>query len=129
VATIALYSHLSNGLELVAGAEVATVSLLAAEGRTLDSRPLRAGSETGEWAVRRPDVAGLFGIVSPPPWAVWVSGSGAAAVAAGPRFFGQYYRALLELEAPVAAARLTVELAAELPAEVRLTIHRIEVTG
>ncbi len=154
---VAIYTHLSNGLELPAGAEVASVALLDGEGRTVARRPLRAGLDTGEWAVRRPDVAALPSIESPPPWAVWIEGGGGAKGSHERPHFGQYYRALFELEPPVAAApevgapraaagepgavdggaeggpgaavELVVERAADLPAPVLVTIHRIEVAG
>lgn len=49
-------SSLSDSVELAQGTELARVRVRLASGRDLDPLPLRAGIDTAEWAIDRPDV-------------------------------------------------------------------------
>jgi hypothetical protein len=116
---IALDSHLESSAGLAPGTVVATVHLLDAAGK--DAGPsfdLRSGSETGEWAVERPDLAALH-LAAPAPWLSWVAGD----------FFGRRYRALFSVETSGKPRRIRIERSAALPPEVGIALHQVEVRG
>jgi len=116
VAGVVIDSALANGGGLDGGTPAAVLSLTGVDGKTL-SWTLRAGTETGEWAARRPDVAATARLRSPGAWISWVAGD----------FFAQRYRAVWALGHPERCARLRVERAPGLPAEVSLALHQVEV--
>ena len=119
VREIAIDSHLESSAGLSPGTTVATVRLLDASGREVaKSYALRLGSETGEWAVERPDLATLH-LKSPTPWLSWVAGD----------FFGRRYRALFSVETMGRPERISIERAAGLPPEVALALHQVEIRG
>jgi hypothetical protein len=116
---IALDSHLENSAALAPGTVVATVRLLDATGREVGQGfPIRLGSETGEWAVERPDLSALH-LGAPAPWLSFVAGD----------FFGRRYRAFWSVEPPAKPTRLSIERAAGLPPEVTIALHQVEVRG
>lgn len=116
---IALDSHLENSVALAPGTVVATVRLFDGAGREMGKGlPLRLGTETGEWAVERPDLSALH-LGAPAPWLSWVAGD----------FFGRRYRALWSVESPGQPARISIERAADLPPEVSIALHQVEVRG
>jgi hypothetical protein len=116
---IALDSHLENSVALSPGTVVATVRLLDATGREVGKGfPLRLGTETGEWAVERPDLSALH-LAAPEPWLSFVAGD----------FFGRRYRAVWSVESPGKPTRITIERAAGLPPEVAIALHQVEVRG
>ena len=116
VGSVVVESSLSNGAGLAPGTPVAVVHFLDLAGRSLDWT-LRAGQETGEWAVRRPDVA-RTGTLAPSPWISWVAGD----------FFGQRYRSRWTLARPGSAVRvLRVERAPGVPPDLALALYQVEV--
>ncbi|MEP7012335.1 MAG: hypothetical protein ABJC13_18600 [Acidobacteriota bacterium] len=116
---IALDSHLENSAALAPGTVVANVRLLDASGREMGRGfPLRLGTETGEWAVERPDLRTLH-LGAPAPWLSFVAGD----------FFGRRYRALFRVESPGQPTRIAIERAAGLPPEVTIALHQVEVRG
>ncbi|HEX7184502.1 MAG TPA: hypothetical protein VF756_21935, partial [Thermoanaerobaculia bacterium] len=108
--SLVVESSLSNGAGLANGAPVATLYLNG------ESRILRAGKETGEWAARRPDVQRSAALVSPPAWISWISEG----------FFAQRYRALWTVESPGLLERVRIERDPGLPPDVTLAIHQAE---
>ncbi len=74
--------------------------------------------ETGEWAARRADVAGLPGFQAPNPWLSWVT--------AGRDVFAQRYRAAWQLDRTIEAGDLEVERVDGLPPDVVLAIFHLE---
>ncbi|HXU30794.1 MAG TPA: hypothetical protein VN851_09485 [Thermoanaerobaculia bacterium] len=116
---IALDSHLENSAALGVGTVVATVRLLDDSGREVGKAlPLRLGTETGEWAVERPDLSALH-LAAPAPWLSWVAGD----------FFGRRYRALWSVESPGKPVRISIDRAPGLPPEVAIAIHQVEIRG
>ena len=119
VREVALDSHLESSAGLAPGTTVATVRWFDASGREAGpSLDLRLGSETGEWAVERPDLAALR-LPAPAPWLSWVAGD----------FFGRRYRAVFSVEPVGRPARISIERAVGLPPEVTLALHQVEVRG
>ncbi len=122
VRSIAIDSHLESSAGLAPGTVVATVQLLDNRGREIGRGvPLRLGTETGEWAVERPDLAALH-LAAPAPWLSFVAGE----------FFGRRYRG--EVPAPPSPSsdpptRIRIDRASGLPAEVGIALHQIEVRG
>jgi hypothetical protein len=116
VGSVAVETGLSGGAGLANGTAVATVRLSDDGGRS-SLWVLRAGTGTGEWAARRPDVERTAVLRSPPAWISWVAGD----------FFGQRYRALWTLLEPGRFTHVRVELAPGLPPDVGLTVHQVEV--
>ncbi len=116
VTEVVVDSQLSHAADLPAGADVAVLRLLLDSGASV-LFPLRAGIETGEWAARRPDVAGRPGFVAPASFRAQLVADGVLA---------QTYRTRLRLPAGTRARRVEVERAAALPAEVALLINRVE---
>jgi hypothetical protein len=116
VRAVAVESSLSNGAPLTNGTPVATVRFRGTD-EDAPAWPLRAGEETGEWAALRPDVMPIARLRSPAPWISWVAGD----------FLGQRYRGVWKLAEPRRAARLRIERAAGLPADVVIALHGVEV--
>jgi hypothetical protein len=119
VGAVVVESSLSAGAALADGTPVARVRLRDDSGRSV-LWILRAGQGTGEWAARRPDVERTARLHSPPAWISWI------AVSEGV-FFAQRYRAAWSLEEPGRFTHLRVEIARDLPADVGLTLHQVEV--
>jgi hypothetical protein len=115
--TVILDSYLENSASLPAGTPVGRIILIDTEGERR-SWLLRAGMDTGEWAARRPDVAGLPDFQAPTPWLSWVTASRDV--------FAQRYRADWQLGGASEIRRLEIELARDLPAEVSLAIFHLE---
>lgn len=113
--SVIVESSLSNGAVLPNGTPVATVRLRGQNGDG-PTWTLRAGTETGEWAALRPDVAATSALVSPRPWISWVAGD----------FFGQRYRSVWTVD-PGSFTELRLERDPALPPEVSLALHRVEV--
>ena len=115
-------THLENSAALSPGTVVATVRLLDASGREVEKGfPLRLGSETGEWAVERPDLSALH-LPAPEPWLSFVAGD----------FFGRRYRAswaVSSVQSPGKPVRISIERATGLPPEVAIALHQVEVRG
>jgi hypothetical protein len=104
-------STLANSASLPSGSAVARIRLVTTEGETLEY-PLRTGTETGEWAARRPDLA-KAAPAQPRAWISWVAGD----------FFAQRYRCRVVLEDGERLASLTVERLSHLPADVTVALH------
>jgi hypothetical protein len=114
VGSVVVESSLSNGAGLAPGTPVAVVHLRGSGGDA--DWTLRVGEETGEWAVRRPDVMRM-GARAPLPWVSWVAGD----------FLGQRYRSLWTLPHPRRAAFLRIERAVGVPAELAVALYQVEV--
>jgi hypothetical protein len=115
VATVVLDSTLANSASLAPGRAVATVRLLDGAGRQ-QAWSLRAGKDTDEWAAGRPDLAAQLGARAPEPWLSWVVGD----------FLARRYRARWEPAGGMAVSRLRVERRADLPPDVVVAIHYLE---
>jgi hypothetical protein len=114
VRAVVLDSTLAHSAALPRGTPVATVRLIDATGGE-QTWTLRAGLETGEWAAGRPDLAASLRAGAPEPWLSWVVGD----------FLARRYRARWDLGA-AAAARIRVERLGDLPPEVVLALHHLE---
>jgi hypothetical protein len=108
--SVVLESSLSNGAGLANGTPVATIRLGD------QAETVHAGEDTGEWAARRADVANSR-LRSPEGWITWIAGD----------FLGQRYRARRDFAAPVRASRIRIERRSDLPADVAVSIHQVEV--
>ncbi|HVR29502.1 MAG TPA: hypothetical protein VMS86_08200 [Thermoanaerobaculia bacterium] len=118
VSAITLDSTLSNAATVPADTLVAEILLRTAGGdRVL---PIRAGTDTGEWAARRADVEAVPGFVAPPAFLGWVE--------AGGGFFGQRYRARLAVEPTGRATAIELRLAPGIPPDLVLTIFHLELS-
>ncbi len=117
VNTVILDSYLENSASLPAGTPVGRV-LLTDTGGDLHSWLLRAGTDTGEWAARRPDVAALPGFQAPTAWVSWVTPDRS--------LFAQRYRAVWRLEREIETARVEIQRLSELPPEVSLAVFHLE---
>jgi hypothetical protein len=117
--TVVAETSLSHAVEVAAGAPVATVRLeppLA--GAPPAGWTLRAGRDTAEWAIRRPDVAAAAAHPAPEPWLARVAAEG---------FFGLVFRGRGSLPATFGARLLVVERHPSLPPEAVVHLHRVEV--
>jgi hypothetical protein len=117
VRSVVLDSYLENSAALPTGTEVATVVLIDSSGQS-HRWTLRAGTESGEWAARRPDVAALEGFAAPDPWISWVTPRG--------DLFAQRYRATWVLETQVEAKRLSIQRSPTLADEISMAIFHLE---
>lgn len=115
--SVVLDSYLENSASLPPGTPVARVILIDTAGEHR-SWLLRAGMETGEWAARRPDVAGLPGFQAPTPWLSWVTASRDV--------FAQRYRGDWQLDDEVEIARLELQRVDDLPSAVALAVFHLE---
>lgn len=116
--SLVIDSHLIHGVELPAGTPVARIELRAPGGQVVETRFLRAGEDTAEWAAARPDLAALPGLTTPPAWL--------SQVALDRTFFAQRYRASWHLAARSDVERVTLWRHTELPEEVVLMVYRME---
>jgi hypothetical protein len=116
VQALVIESSLSNSSPLAPDTTVATVRLVGVGGPGT-SWPLRVGQDTGEWAARRADVEKQSLSRPPEPWVSWVAGD----------FLAQRYRSRHDLPAPERAARLRIERAPGLPADLVIALHGVEV--
>jgi len=117
VHTLVLDSYLENSAALAVGTEVAEIVITNPEGQP-QSWMLRAGLESGEWAARRPDVAGVPGFKAPDPWLSWVTPDG--------QLFAQRYRAHWQLTEPTKTTRVEIRRNSDLPVEVSLALFHLE---
>lgn len=119
VSEVVIDSHLTHSTGLAAGTVVGTVRL---GGDTPDdilaSWPLVVGTNTGEWAAARPDIAGRPGFEAPPPWLSRLAPDGT--------FFAQRFRARLPGAPKRRAGFVSIHRRPDLPPEVRLVIYRVE---
>lgn len=115
VSWIVLDSYLSASQDLPAGAPIGRVRLYGAGG-AIAEWILHSGTDTGEWAARRPDVAARPGAFSPNPWLSWVAPGG---------FFGQRYRSRHRLPVPFVVERVEVTRDTALPTDVGLAIFHL----
>ena len=114
VGSVVVESYLANGAALARGTPVAILKLETAAGQSVD-RTLRAGDDTGEWAVRRPDLAGAVP-AAPESWVSWVADG----------FFAQRYRCRFELDRPQSFAHLRIERAAGVPPDLTVALYQVE---
>ncbi len=115
VRTVVLDSALAHSASLPAGRAVATVRLLDAAGRE-HAWTLRVGRDTGEWAAARPDVAARLRAGAPEPWLSWIVGD----------FPARRYRARWRLGDSATTRAVRIERAADLPPEVLVSLHYLE---
>jgi hypothetical protein len=115
--SVVLDSYLENSASLPTGTPVGRVTLVT-EGGERRSWLLRSGTDTGEWAARRPDVAALPGFEAPTAWLSWVPASRDV--------FAQRYRASWQVERPIEVVRVELERLTDLPPEVVLAIFHLE---
>lgn len=115
--SVVVDSYMENSASLPSGTPVGRVTLIASDGERR-TWLLRAGTDTGEWAARRPDVANLPGFRAPSAWLSWVPASRDV--------FAQRYRAQWELDRQVDVVRLELERLTDLPPEVVLAIFHLE---
>lgn len=111
-------SYLTRAVELPCGTPIARIRLELVDGSVRESR-LEIGRDSAEWAAERPDVAAALACPAPPAWTSWLP--------AGGGFLGHHYRARLRLQAPVAARRLAVERASDLPEPTALALFHLAV--
>jgi len=119
---LVLKTNLAFAAELPAGQPVAAVRLHHPDG-TFTQRPVEAGRDTSEWAVRRPDVAQMLSALPPEAWSSQVAAEGGV--------FAQRYRRVWymedrDLEGPAPVTRISVLRRKDLPPEVRLTLFSVE---
>lgn len=114
--TLVIDSALANSAALPAGTPVATVRLRDGSGGS-SAWVLRTGIDTGEWAVDRPDLRPA-NLPVPEPWLSWVAGEGG--------FFGRRYRAVHRVAAVGHPVGIDLELRADLPPDVSLTVYHLE---
>ncbi|MEM9597630.1 MAG: hypothetical protein AAGD06_25410 [Acidobacteriota bacterium] len=119
ISTVVIDSTLIHAHRLVADTPAARVVLVDADDRKITEWRLLVGRDTGEWAARRPDVARKDGFVAPPPWLHRLSADGT--------FFGQRYRTALTPPRQGPGHRLILRRMDELPPEVQILVHRVEV--
>jgi hypothetical protein len=115
---VVVRTYLINAIALPCGTEVARVSLVA-QGRVTGALALEIGRDTGDWAVRRPDVAAVLACPAPRADWSWIPASG--------RFLGSTFRARAGWPAGVAAERVRLERASALPPEVSIAVFGLEV--
>jgi hypothetical protein len=113
---IAIDSSLANSTSAPAGAVAALVRIRGPHGES--DWHLRIGQQSGEWAALRNDVAAIPGFSAPEPFLSWVDTSGG--------FFGQRYRAIWILPEPFLVEEIEIELAADVPEGLTLTLFRLE---
>lgn len=111
---IVVVSNLAHGAALAAGTPAIEIEATTTAGEAL-RWTLRVGSETGEWAARRPDVAALH----PAAPAAWQS-----TLAEG--FFAQRYRSEHRFTSRQPLERVTVRRIATLPAETQVALFWLE---
>ncbi|MFL6291525.1 MAG: hypothetical protein ACJ759_11580 [Thermoanaerobaculia bacterium] len=116
VSSVVLESALSNGIGLSDGTPVAVVTLTDPSGQKVEWI-IRAGSDTGEWAAKRPDVVATARLRSPEPWITWFSDG----------FLAQRYRARWDLPVPGRFSRVRIARSPDLPPEVSLVVHQLEI--
>ncbi|HEX5717083.1 MAG TPA: hypothetical protein VF179_13045, partial [Thermoanaerobaculia bacterium] len=116
VSSLVLESALSNGASLADGTPVAVLSLTDPSGHKAEWT-IRAGEDTGEWAAKRADVLPVARLRSPEPWITWFADG----------FLAQRYRSRWDLPVPGRFARVRIERSPDLPPEVSLTVHQLEV--
>jgi hypothetical protein len=118
IGSVVVESSLSNGAGLAPGTPVAIVRLCDAAGSDLGGPDwvLRSGEATGEWAVRRPDVA-RAGVKAPRPWISWVAGD----------FLAQRYRSQWTLDRPERASSLRIERAPGVPPDLAVAVYQLEI--
>ncbi len=119
IGSVVVESSLSNGAGLAPGTPVAIVRLREADESGTVGGPvwvLRSGEGTGEWAVRRPDVA-RAGVKAPRPWISWVAGD----------FLAQRYRSQWTLEHPERASTLRIERAPGVPPDLAVAVYQLEI--
>lgn len=116
ISSLVLGSALSNGAGLENGTPVAVVSLADPSGQTVEWT-IRAGEDTGEWAAKRPDVMATARLRSPEPWITWF---------AEDDFLAQRYRSRWDLPVPGRFSRVRIARSPDLPPEVSLTVHQLE---
>lgn len=121
ISSLVLESALSNGAGLADGTPVAVLSLTDPSGQTV-KWTIRAGSDTGEWAAKRPDVIATARLHSPEPWITWFADGQLSGI-----FWAQRYRSRWDLPQPGRFARARIERSPDLPPEVSLTVHQLEV--
>jgi hypothetical protein len=118
VSAVTLDSALSNAAAVAPGTVVAEIVLRGDAGALV--LPVLAGVDTGEWAARRPDVAGHAGFAAPPAYLHWVD--------AGGRFFGQRYRARHAVEPEVEVSSVEVRLASGVRDDLVLTLFQLRLS-
>jgi hypothetical protein len=116
IGSLILESALSNGAGLENGTPVAVMSLTDPSGRTIE-RTIRAGEDTGEWAAKRADVNATARLRSPEPWITWFFDG----------FLAQRYRTRWDLPVPGRYSRVRLALSPNLPPQVSLTVHQVEI--
>ncbi|MCP4659786.1 MAG: hypothetical protein GY856_30655 [bacterium] len=119
VSGLVIDSHLTHSVGLEAGTVVGTVRLSGESPEdVLESWPLLVGTNTGEWAAARPDIAGRPGFEAPPPWLSRVASDGT--------FFAQRFRSRFTAAPTRRAGSVSIHRSPEIPPEVRLVIYRVE---
>ncbi|MEA2561906.1 MAG: hypothetical protein QOH06_3410 [Acidobacteriota bacterium] len=116
ISSLVLESALSNGAGLADGTPVALLTLTDPSGQTAEWT-IRAGTDTGEWAAKRADVLPTARLHSPEPWITWFSDG----------FLAQRYRSEWYLPVPGKFSRARIERNPDLPPEVTVTVHQVEV--
>jgi hypothetical protein len=114
VGRLSVDSNLSHSAGLAPGTPVAVARFHDPAGRDAEWT-LRVGEETGEWALRRPDVE-RTGASAPPPWISWVAGD----------FFAQRYRAQWTLPRAMRPARVRIERVAGAPPDLAMALYGVE---
>jgi hypothetical protein len=119
ISSLILESALSNGAGLADGTPVAVLSLTDPSGKTVEWT-IRAGEDTGEWAAKRADVLPVARLHSPEPWVTWFADG----------FLAQRYRSRWDLPQYLDQrgkfSRARIERSPDLPPEVSVTVHQLE---
>jgi len=116
VGAVVVDSFLTDATALDCGRTIATVRLTAS-GREPVLAEVRVGTDSGEWASARTDVAATIACPSLTPFNHWIP--------AGGRFLGRTFRARLAVDPAYPADRLEIERAPDLPDGVRLHLQRV----
>jgi hypothetical protein len=115
---VAVRTYLTNAVELPCGTVVARVALVSG-GAVTGELALEIGRDTADWAVQRPDVAGVLACPAPRADWSWIPASG--------RFLGSTFRARAAWPVEVAVERVRLERAPGLPGEVAIAFFDVEV--
>ncbi len=120
ISRIVADTNLVRGADVPTGTRAGEIRLLDEAGKILGRIPLEVGTNTGEWAAEREDVAGRPGFRAPEPFLAYVAPDGG--------FFGRRYRALSTRppRGTIRPAQIMIRRNPSLPPEVRLVIYRLE---
>lgn len=110
---VIVHSFLANSIMLPPGTPVATITLTGEDG--VVAREITLGTDTGEWAARRPSLVDQ--VSAPPAWLSWPAADGP--------YFGQRYRLRWPLGGAPHIDEIQIDRAADLPPDTLLTVMQV----